>query len=283
MKKPILIAIIFAILAAFFAYMYLSDLETTYKTMAEPVTVVIAAQRIPQGTVIRREMLTEKKVPKEFVQPKAFAGVNNLFTKEGTAVYISLNTFEPGEQIMSTKVSKTNAETGITNVIPDGYKALAVNFDSESASVITPGSRIDVLSIINYADTNNKFQESIYMIAQNILVLAVGGNYIGMSAKKNDEGGRSGGTLTLSVTVEEAQTIMLAAENGNMKYIIRPAGDNEIYDIKPLKLSDIIKDISRTAPQKSAAAKEQQAMIKAMNQSQKEALEMVNKYANSQK
>ncbi|MCL1972722.1 MAG: Flp pilus assembly protein CpaB [Endomicrobia bacterium] len=284
MKKTILIAIIFAVLAVFFAYMYLSDLETTYRTMAEPVTVVVATQRIPQGTVIKREMLTEKKVPKEYVQPKAFAGVNNLFTKEGTAVYISLNTFEAGEQIMSTKVSRTNAETGLTNVIPDGYKALAVNFDSESASVITPGSRIDVLSIINYADTNNKFQESIYMIAQNILVLAVGNNYIGMSAKKNDEGGRSGGTLTLAVTVEEAQTIMLAADSGSLKYIIRPAGDNEIYDIKPLKLSDIIKDISKTMPQqKPAATKEQQAMIKAMNQSQKEALEMINKYANSQK
>jgi len=284
MKKTILIAIIFAILAVFFAYTYMSNLETTYRAMAEPVKVVVATQRIPQGTVIQRDMLAEKKVPKEYMQPKAFAGVNNLFTKEGVGVYISLNTFEPGEQIMSTKVSRTNADTGIANIIPEGYKALAVNFDSESSSVITPGSRIDVLSIIDYADTSNKFQESIYMIAQNILVLAVGNNFIGAVAKKNDEGGRtSGGTLTLAVTVAEAQTIMLASDNGSLKYIIRPAGDNEIYDIKPLKMSDIIKDISKTVPvQKPAASKEQQAMMKAMNQSQKEALDMISKYANSQ-
>ncbi|MCL2144990.1 MAG: Flp pilus assembly protein CpaB [Endomicrobia bacterium] len=286
MKKPILIAIIFAIFAVFFAYTYLSDLESKYRTMAEPVSVVIATQRIPQGTVILREMLTEKKVPKEFVQPKAFAGVNNLFTKEGTAVYISLNTFEAGEQIMSTKVSGMNSETGITNIIPEGYKALAVNFDSESSQVITPGSRIDILSIINYADTNNKQQQSIYMIAQNILVLAAGNNYLGASARKNEESsGRVGGTLTLAVTVEEAQTVMLASDIGSLKYIIRPAGDNEIYDIKPLKISDIIKDISNTVPtaQNPASTKERQAMIKAMNQSQKEALEIINKYANPQK
>jgi pilus assembly protein CpaB len=285
MKKTVLTAIVFAILAAFFAYMYLSDLESTYRLMAEPVTVVVSAVRIPQGTVISREMLAEKKVPKEYVQPKAFASVNNLFTKEGAGVYISLNTFEAGEQIMSTKVSRTNSDTGISNIIPEGYKALAVNFDSESASVITPGSRIDVLSIIEYADTNNKFQESIYMIAQNILVLAVGNNYLGEAAEKNAEGSRSGGTLTLSVKAEEAQIIMLASENGSLKYIIRPAGDNEIYDIRPMKMSDIIKDISKTVPsvQKPADFQSRQAMMKAMNQSQKEALEMINKYANSQK
>lgn len=283
MKKTILTAVIFAVLAVFFAYVYLSDLESTYKTMAEPVTVVVANQTITQGSVIKRDMLAEIKVPKEYMQPKAFSGINNLFTREGTAVYISLNTIEAGEQLMSTKVSRTNAETGITNIIPEGYKALAVNFDSESSNVITPGSRIDVLSVIEYEDNNNRYQDSIYMIAQNILVLAVGNNYLGMAAKRNDEAGlEKGGPLTLAVTVKEAQTIMLAADNGSLKYIIRPAGDNEIYDIKPLKMSDIIKDIPRAASVQKPVAGNRKEMMKALNESQKEALEMINKYANSQ-
>jgi pilus assembly protein CpaB len=278
MKKTISLALIFALTAAFFAYMYLSDLERTYRTMAEPVSVVIANQRITQGNVIKRDMLSEIKVPKEYVQPKAFAAINNMFTKEGTAAYISLNTIEAGEQIMSTKVSRTNAETGISNIIPEGCKALAVNFDAESSSVITPGSRIDILSIIEHGERSGKPQESIYMIAQNILVLAVGNNYLGSVKMKDDERSENGGTLTLAVTVNQAQIIMLAAENGNLKYIIRPAGDNEIYDIKPIKISDIFQDISKTVPARKIPAVNR----KALSKNEKEALEMVNKYINAQ-
>ena len=276
MKKTILLAVLFALLAAFFAYSYLSDLETKYRTMAEPVKVIIANQRIPQGTTIEKYMLSEKLVPKEYIQPKAFGSISDFFTKEGAAAYISLNTFESGEQLTSTKVSLTNSDTGISNIIPDGCKALAVNFDSDSSSVITPGSRIDVLCIIEYADTNSKFQQSVYVISQNILVLAVGNNYLGSAKKDSDDYDRSSSVVTLSVTVEEAQIIMLASDSGSLKYIIRPAGDNEIYDIKPLKVSDIVKDISKSVPQKTAVQKA------GASQSQKEVLEIISKYANSQ-
>jgi pilus assembly protein CpaB len=76
---------------------------------------------------------------------------------------------------------------------------------------------------------------------------------------------------------------MLAADNGSLKYIIRPEGDVEIYNIKPLKISDVIKDISRTVAQHKPAFGNDKEIMKAMNQSQKEALEIINRYANSQK
>lgn len=263
-------------MAAFFAYAYLSDLEITYKKMAEPVKVVAAAQRITQGSVIQKNMLAEKSVPKEYAQPKAFEAAGNLFTKDGSPVYIALNTIEPGEQILSTKVSKTNEDTGISNIIPEGQKALAVNFDSDSSLVISPGSRIDVLSIIEYSDNNKQFHQSVFPVAQNILVLAVGNNYLGSVKKDGEDFSQGKGMLTLAVNVVEAQAILLAGEKGILKYIIRPAGDETLTDIKPLKMSDIVKDISKTSYQPdiktSAAAKD-------LSRRQKEALEMINKYA----
>jgi len=284
MNKTIILALVFAVLAAFFAYMFLSDIQTKYRTMAEPVQVVVANQRIAQGTVIKREMLAEKMIPKEYAQPKVFAGINNLFTKEGSSVYIALNAIEPDEQILSTKVSRINQDTGISNIIPDGRKAIAVNFDSDSSSIIAPGSRIDILSIIEYADSNKQMQQSVFMIAQNILVLASGPDYLGAPKKKKDEESGSGrsGIITLSVTVQEAQTILIAAERGTLKYIIRPAGDNEIYDVKPFKISDIVKDISKTAPAQPPSTADPK-VAKAISQNQKEAMELINKYANSQK
>jgi len=274
MKKTILLSIIFALIAGFFAYAYLSDLESTYKKMAEPVYVVVAKQRITPGIIVKKEMLAEKLIPKEYVQPKAFSRTAALLTKDGEGVYIALNTIEEGEQILSTKVSRANEETGVTNIIPDGLKALAVNFDNISARVITPGTKIDILCVMEYSDKSQKFQESVHVIAQDILVLSEGRNYIGAPKKKiSDFQDDSSGILTLAVTVEEAQTIILAADKGRLKYIIRPPGDNEKYDAKPLKISDIIKDIS-TTEEPARRAKPS----KNLNRAQQDALEMINKY-----
>ncbi|MCA6079490.1 MAG: Flp pilus assembly protein CpaB [Endomicrobium sp.] len=275
MKKTILFALIFALISAFFAYMYLSDLEIKYKTMAEPVRAVIATRKIPQGTVIRSHMLAEKHIPKEFVQPKAFQSIKELFTSDGTAVYISLNVIEEGEQILSTKISKTNQETGIGTLIPESKKALSINFDIETSDILTPGSRIDIFSIIDYSDTSREFQESVFAVAQNILVLAVGNNCIGTVRKRDDDSGNAN-VVTLAVSVEEAQKILIASKKGSLKYIIRPVGDVEISDIKPLKLSSIVKDVSKiTTPEKNTKDPRQ------INQ--KEILEIMKKYSNIKK
>ncbi|MDR1942502.1 MAG: Flp pilus assembly protein CpaB [Endomicrobium sp.] len=274
MKKTILLSALFSIAASFFAYSYLSGIEAKYKTMAEPVSAVVAKKRITPGIVIKKEMLEEKLVPKEYAQPKSFSKAGSLFSKDSEGLYSALVTIEAGEQILATKVSRIDEESGIANIIPQGQKALAVNFDNTSAKVIAPGSRIDVLSIIEYADNNKQIHEAVYMVAQDILVLFSGGKYIGAPKKKNDDSSQENdGIITLSVTVEQAQTILLAGERGKLKYIIRPAGDVQKHDVKPLKISDIIKDISLTAPQTRYS--------KDSGRSQKEVLEFITKYAAS--
>jgi pilus assembly protein CpaB len=252
--------------------MYLSDLEIKYKMMAEPVKTVFAMRRIPQGTVIQQYMLSEKRIPKEYMQPKAFQSIKDLFTSDGTAVYISLNTIEENEQILSTKISKTSQETGISTLIPENKKALSVNFDIETSNILTPGASIDIFGIVDYTDTNKELQESVFAVAQNVLVLAVGNNYIGTSRKQDDDSGNVG-IITLSVSVEEAQKILIASQRGSLKYVIRPAGDVEISDIKPLKLSSIVKDISKITPRQNNVRDLKQA-------NQKEILEIMSKYSN---
>ncbi|AKL97814.1 Flp pilus assembly protein CpaB [Endomicrobium proavitum] len=270
MKKTVLLAAVFAVFAALFAFLFFNGIETKYKTLAEPVKVLVANQRIVQGTVIRADMLAVKAVPKEYVQPKAFANASSLFTKDGAPLYIALNAIESGEQILSTKVSQTNSDTGVSSIIPDGKKALVVSFDND-ISGITPGSRIDVLSIIEYADTNKQFNEAAYVIAQDILVLAVGENYLGAARKTGEQDSSKKSAVTLSVSIEEAQSILLADERGSLKFVIRPSGDNEVIPVKAVKISDIVRDISKTQSQPQ----------KTQNVSRKETLDILNKYSNS--
>jgi len=276
MKKTVLFAVIFALLAAFFAYMYLSDLEIKYRNMSEPVSVVVAKQRIPRGTVIQLYMIRERRVPKEYIQPKAFQNIKELFTGGNAAVYISLNTIEENEQILSTKISKINQDTGISNLIPESKKALSINFDMETANVLTPGTSIDIFSVIEYVGANKEVEESVFEVAQNILVLAVGDNCIG-SPKKQDEDSQNLNVVTLAVSVEEAQKILVASKSGSLKYVIRPVGDAEISEIKPLKLSSVVKDKDIKVAARDNGIKDSRQI------NQKEILEIIRKYSNVRK
>ncbi|MDR1474616.1 MAG: Flp pilus assembly protein CpaB [Endomicrobium sp.] len=276
MKRSIIIALICAIICGVLAYLFLSDLEIKYKSATDPIKVVVACQRIPQGILIEPNMLIEKIIPKEYMQPKAFQSLSDLFREDGSAIYISLNTIEENEQILSTKVSKTNQDTGISNLIPDTKKALSVSFDGESLGILTPGNRIDIYAIIEYLDNGKELQDIVFSVAQNILVLAVGESCIGAVKKSDqeDEDVANLNSVTVAVSVEETQKILIACEKGRLKYVVRPAGDLEISDIKPLKLSSMIKDISKISPNYTRDLK---------TANQREVLEIINKYTNINK
>ncbi|MDR0822610.1 MAG: Flp pilus assembly protein CpaB [Endomicrobium sp.] len=253
MKRTILLSALFAVLAVLSAYMYFSSLEIKYRNMGETTQVVVADRTIAQGTLIRRNMLSIIQVPKAYVQPKAFISLNDLFDKDGRAVFVALASIEENEQILPGKVSDASKEVGIAYIIPDGQKAMAVSFDSDSSNIIAPGNRVDVLASIEYTDSKKLYHEAVYVIAQNILVLAVGNEYLGNRHANNtnsadQQAAASQSIITLSVGVEDAQIIFLAGEHGTLKYIVRPVGDNEVYKAKSIKMSDLITDIVQTQP-----------------------------------
>jgi Flp pilus assembly protein CpaB len=209
-------------------------------------------------------------VPKEYAQPKVFNSLSQLFSETSKTVYVSLTVIEKGEQLMSTKVSKPNEITGIANIIPDGHKALTVKFEKAATGAISPGSRIDIMSVMQYADKNKEDHEVVYIAAQNILVLAVGDEFLGVARKKDAENAANKSNVTLAVTFRQAQTIMLAQQNGTLNYVIRPSQDSETVQTENMQMSDIIKDISMV---KSVGENQSAA-----DRSSKEILALINKY-----
>ncbi|MDR3244424.1 MAG: SAF domain-containing protein, partial [Elusimicrobiota bacterium] len=80
MKKTLLLSILFAVITALCAFWYLDAIKTKYKSMDESAKVVIANQNVPQGALIKKEMLTEISVPKQYIQPKSFNSLDKLFS-----------------------------------------------------------------------------------------------------------------------------------------------------------------------------------------------------------
>ena len=277
MKKNLILSIAFALIATLFVALYLYDIENKQKSMTEPVKVVVASTKIEQGKIIDVSMLEEKTVPKQYVQPKYISSIKDFYI-DNKPSFISLVNFEQGEQITSTKVTSISSDSGISNTIPTNQRAITLVFPREEIyGIVSPGSTIDLIAILEYEDKSNTLEETAVVIAQNLLVLAVGNNVIGGVNDLKNENITVSLPVTVSVTVKQAQEIMLTQEKGIIKVALRPSADSSIdNNISAVKINDILKDAKKTVSKNSS---NDAPLLKEMQKRQKEVVDIINKYS----
>ena len=277
MKKNVIFIIIFSLLSAVFASLYLYDLGQQNKSMTEPVKVIVAAEKIEQGKIITPSMIKEKIVPKQYAQPKYVSDRKDFFI-DNKPYFISTSLFEEGEQITSTKIVPIFFGAGISTVIPDDKRAITIVFDSkEIRGVLSAGNKIDLISVGEYETKNQNFEEAACIVAQNLLVLSVGKNIIGTLnpyENDNDTSVSASIAVTLAVSVEEAQKIILAQEKGILKIAVRPLSDDTVRQNKIIRINDIYENAATDRKIKESSGYSSQDLRKR----QKEVNEIINRY-----
>jgi pilus assembly protein CpaB len=278
MKKNIVLAVILALLSAVFATLYLYDIGQQNKSMSEKVTVIVANQRIEQGKIITGSMIKEKIVPKQYVQPKYMSKIKDFYINDNP-VYISIVPFEEGEQITMSKISSVTSGFGLANTIPNDKKAITLLFNTQEVNgIISSGSKVDLLSIVEYENKNHNYEEASCVVAQDLLVLAVGNDIIGTAKNTKEELNVSVNIpVTLAVSMEQAQKIILAQEKGIIKIILRPTGDDLISNSKIIKINDIYENAVPNTKIQSV-----RQVNSEMQKRQKELNEIINKYSQKQ-
>jgi pilus assembly protein CpaB len=285
MKKPLLIAALAGVLAFLFSALYLSSVETKYKTGAQMVKVLVSKDYINQGTMIEPSMVEERKVPKEFLQPKTLQSLKELLNIEGKTVFISLAPIEKGEQILTTKLSMLGIDTGISAIIPSGKRAFMHTFDSTQVSgIIKPGNKVDIVAVVDAVSKEGGHQQISKTILQNILVLSVGKDILGAvkkEAQSNSERfvpASEGGQVAVSfaLTPAEGELLSLSSENGKIFMALRSMGDNSTNENSDVKLSNISKDM--TGAVKAADPNNSAEYLKAVQKQQNEAMGLLKKY-----
>ena len=278
MKKNVILIVVLALLSALFATLYLYDIGQQNRSMSENITVVVANQRIEQGQIITDSMIKQKIIPKQYAQPKYISEIKDFYVN-GTPTYISIVPFEEGEQITSSKISSVISGFGLANTIPDNKKAITILFNNQEVNgIITSGSKVDLISVIEYENKNQRLEEAACVVAQNLLVLAVGNDIIGSAKNSTEERTVSVNIpVTMAVSLEEAQKVVLAQEKGILKIVLRASSDNKIQQNKMVKINDICENA--VANTKIQSTRQQNAEIQ---KRQKELNEIINKYSQKQ-
>ncbi|UCB56765.1 MAG: Flp pilus assembly protein CpaB [Candidatus Omnitrophota bacterium] len=212
-KWTIIIAVILGLSAVILTNIYLE--QSRREIVVEEARILIAARDITKGSVIDYDMLAFKTMPLTFIQPGAFA------SKEGAVGKTAAITIIAGEQILSSKLAAP--ETGLTlaGKTPPGKRAITIGLDAASAvgGMVGPGDHVDVLAIFTAPSIT-------VTLFQDILVLAVGQRIVAEAEERRPRReevlGTGRETVTLALTPQEVQILILATEQGKIRLTLRP-------------------------------------------------------------
>jgi len=239
-KIILILAVIVGLAAAGGIYTFLDGLKRTYVANGDFVKVVTARQRIPARTQVTPQMIELKEIPSRYINERAAVDINEVTGK------IVKSDILPGEQVLRDKLAKDKEDSdGLSFVLQPGKRAVtvAVNQVSGIAGLIKPGDRVDVFGTFDLQGQNQEKASINSLLIQNVDVLSIDQSAIqstdSQNAKKTTVSA-SEHTITLQVTPEQAQPLILCSEKGTIRLGLRPATDQDIIALPSLRANQLV-------------------------------------------
>jgi len=188
----------------------------------ELVPVVIAKRDLYVGLPITEEdvivvQLTPNMVPSDLVFDDALSVTRRVPRERILA----------NEPLRAERLAQKEAGIGLNAIIATGKRAMTVETDTESglAGMLQPGNYVDVIVTIRPDDANVKAKWVTETILQGIRVLAVGSSLAGASGggdeEKSSSRRRTRPSVTMELTLEEAEKLALASSKGDIHMVLR--------------------------------------------------------------
>jgi len=176
-------------------------------------TVVVARKALEFGTELSADALQEKEWPASAKPEGSFTKIDEVI---GGDRRVALRSIAVGEPILKDRVSGFGGRAALSQVIEQGYRAVAVRITDVSGAggFILPGDRVDVL--LTVSPTNDKLDTITDILLENIRVLA-----IDQVADESTGGAIVAKAATLEVSPEHTQKIALASAVGTLSLSLR--------------------------------------------------------------
>jgi pilus assembly protein CpaB len=181
---------------------------------ASASTIVVAAAPLAFGTQLSAENLKEIPWSTGALPDGAFATTKDVLNDGRRMALAAVARNEP---ILRSKITAPGQRATLSSILDPGKRAVTVRVDDVRgvAGFIQPGDRVDVVLIRTEAEsrTNEGFSD---VILQSAKVLA-----IDQITGERTEQPTIAKAVTLEVTPEEAQKILLATNIGRLSLILR--------------------------------------------------------------
>ena len=232
LKYIIPIALVSGVLASFGVFQYLKEQEKqNTKPAVANVPIVVAAQDLYLGTTLREDNIQVKQWPEDIVPAGNFQDPNVLVGR-----VLKTDIFA-GEAVLAAKLAPEGSSGGVSSLISPGMRAMtvAVNTVSGVGGFILPKARVDVLATLNPVGISSREKTTTKMILQNVQVLAVDQTF-----RKNDDSPVTVQSVTMLVSPEDAEKLVLAGNEGKLQLTLRNTADPEVHTTSGISLGKLL-------------------------------------------
>jgi pilus assembly protein CpaB len=229
----LILAIVMGGIAALMAKNFIQA-NATINAQGPVGTIVVASAPLSFGVTLSRDNVTEIPWASSMLPDGAFASRDELLKDGRRAV---LSPVAKNEPILKSKITGAGQRASLSALLEDGKRAVTVRVDDVKgvAGFVLPGDRVDVLLIRSVAKASGGASESISdVMLQHVKVLAVD-----QLVNERQETPTIAKAVTLEVTTEQAQKVMLAQNIGKLSLILRQPGENEPKTARRVNESDL--------------------------------------------
>ena len=243
------ISIVAAVVGGVLLWLYLDRLEQRISGGAG-VGVLVTLESLQSGDTLTGERLAVREVPRAYVDER--------FVKESERDQIAglqlKNDVSEQQTLTWTDLALSADEPrSLSGLVPKGSRAVSVRASGgkEGFAHLRPGDCVDVIAKLPTPDGDD---QAAVVLLQRIMVLAVGSDTAGGEEKTNRERRwGSDATVTLSVSLRQAQLLALAVERGSLQLALRNPEDQRIDSrISDISSAALSLPAARAAVQKSA-------------------------------
>jgi pilus assembly protein CpaB len=214
----LVIALVLGVIAAVLARNWL--VSHSRSKLAQEATIVVAAAPLGFGTQITPENVKEIPWSTNAVPEGAFATKQELLAGGRRMALVSI---APNEPVLRARVTAPGQRAALSSMLDPGKRAVTVRVDDVRgvAGFIQPGDRVDVVLIRTEAESRLKegYSDVILQFAKVLAIDQITG--------ERPEQPTIAKAVTLEVSAEDAQKILLATNVGRLTLILRqPAEAN---------------------------------------------------------
>ncbi|ANI78852.1 MULTISPECIES: Flp pilus assembly protein CpaB [Sphingobium] len=228
------LAILLGLAAVFIANSYLSKAEQAQATpQGGMAKVVVASMPLAFGAAITPEKIKVVDWPLASVPPGAFRDPMQL-TSLGKQRVV-LRQIEPGEPILTSKLSGEGGRATMSGVLRPEMRAVAVRVNDVAAAggFVLPGDMVDVFVTRTMQDGVGS-QQITDVLLQNTRVIAIDQN-----ANDSSKDPAIGKTATLEVNQVDAQKLVLGQQVGQLTLVLRNVTDEPNPAVQTVGTEDL--------------------------------------------
>ncbi|WP_263356069.1 Flp pilus assembly protein CpaB [Acidicapsa ligni] len=243
--RRLMVALIIAVVVSgFFTLWFGKRIASTHTNGPARLSYMATAHEVEAGQTLRAEDL------KPIDWPSAIPLVGTFTKPQDVVGRTVLYPLASGEPILDKQLAAPGSGAGLSRKVPDGMRALSLKSDQVVgvAGFLFPGTHVDVLVTYVVPASNSPITST---VLQNAEILAAG-----LKMEPDPKGQPAPvDVVTLLVSPEDAQRVVLASTQGRVHFVLRNGRDNEQVKEQPVQMSALGQVADARSPVKAKPVK----------------------------